>query len=32
MFMPALEEHQLRNASDEVFVFVCLVPSKAPEL
>lgn len=32
MFMPALEEHQLRNAGDVVFVFVCLVPSKAPEL
>jgi len=32
MFMPALEEHQMRNADNEVFVFVCLVPSEAPEL
>jgi quercetin dioxygenase-like cupin family protein len=32
VFIPALEEHQMRNTGNEVFVFVCLVPSKAPEL
>lgn len=32
MFMPSNEEHQLRNTGRDAFVFVCLVPSKAPEL
>jgi quercetin dioxygenase-like cupin family protein len=32
VFMPANEEHQIRNAGKELFAFVCLVPSKAPEL
>jgi len=32
VFMPANEEHQIKNTGNKVFVFVCLVPSKAPEL
>jgi len=32
VFMPANEEHQIRNTGKEPFVFVCLIPSKAPEL
>jgi quercetin dioxygenase-like cupin family protein len=32
VFMPANEEHQIRNTGKELFVFVCLVPSHAPEL
>jgi quercetin dioxygenase-like cupin family protein len=32
IFIPGQEEHQLRNTDDEPFVFVCLVPSSAPEM
>lgn len=32
LFIPGNEEHQIRNPGKELFVFVCLVPSKAPEL
>jgi quercetin dioxygenase-like cupin family protein len=32
VFVPANEEHQLRNQGKGVFTVVCLVPSKAPEL
>ena len=32
LFIPANEEHQLRNIGHDVFIFICLVPSKAPEM
>lgn len=32
IFVPSNVEHQFRNTGDEMFTFVCLVPSKAPEL
>lgn len=32
VFVPPGVEHQFRNTSDTPFVFVCLVPSQAPEL
>jgi quercetin dioxygenase-like cupin family protein len=32
VFMPGNEEHQIRNSGKELLIFVCLVPSKAPEL
>lgn len=32
VFIPGNEEHRLRNAGDETFVFVCLIPSGPPEL
>ena len=32
IFVPANVEHQFRNNSDELFTFVCLIPSGAPEL
>ena len=32
VFIPANVEHQFRNTDDELFTFVCLVPSGAPEL
>ncbi|MCP3873779.1 MAG: cupin domain-containing protein [Desulfobacteraceae bacterium] len=32
VFVPANIEHQFRNISDEIFTFVCLIPSGAPEL
>jgi len=32
IFIPANEEHQIRNNSNELLTVVCLVPSKAPEL
>jgi len=32
IFMPADEEHQIRNTGKETLMFVCLVPSVAPEL
>ena len=32
IFMSAGEEHQIRNTGKETLVFVCLVPSVAPEL
>ena len=32
VYIPANEEHQLRNAGNEPFFFVCGVPKGAPEL
>ncbi len=32
IFIPANIEHQFKNTSDELFTFVCLIPSGAPEL
>ncbi|MFH0977066.1 MAG: cupin domain-containing protein [Spirochaetota bacterium] len=32
VFMPSDEEHQIKNTGKDLLVFVCLVPSKAPEL
>jgi quercetin dioxygenase-like cupin family protein len=32
VFIPGNEEHQLRNAGDTPFIFVCVIPSGAPEL
>jgi quercetin dioxygenase-like cupin family protein len=32
LIIPANEEHQIRNNSNELLTVVCLVPSKAPEL
>ncbi len=32
MFIPANEEHQMKNTGKELLVVVCLVPAKAPEL
>jgi quercetin dioxygenase-like cupin family protein len=32
VFIPANEEHQLRNTGRDFFIFLCFVPSKAPEL
>ena len=32
LFIPANEEHQMRNTGQEMLVVVCLVPAKAPEL
>ena len=32
VFIPGGEVHQLRNAGDEPFLFVCAVPKEAPEL
>lgn len=32
VFIPGGDEHQLRNEGRDVFVFVCLVPSGAPEM
>jgi quercetin dioxygenase-like cupin family protein len=32
IFIPGNEDHQLRNLHDEPFVFVCLVPTGAPEM
>ena len=32
VFIPGNEKHQLRNAGDDPFVFICLVPSSAPEM
>jgi len=32
LFVPANEEHQLKNTGDEDLVILCLVPSSAPEL
>ncbi|MCP4021421.1 MAG: cupin domain-containing protein [Desulfobacteraceae bacterium] len=30
--VPSGVEHQFRNISDEVFIFLCMIPSGAPEL
>lgn len=32
MFIPANEEHQIRNSGDVALSFVCLIPSGPPEL
>jgi quercetin dioxygenase-like cupin family protein len=32
VFVPGNEEHQIRNTGKDLFVFVCLVPSIAPEI
>jgi quercetin dioxygenase-like cupin family protein len=32
VFIPANEEHQMRNTGKELLVVVCLVPGTAPEL
>ncbi len=32
VFIPGGEIHQLRNAGDEPFLFICAVPKEAPEL
>lgn len=32
VFIPANVEHQFRNPSEDLFTFVCLIPSGAPEL
>ncbi|GCA63044.1 hypothetical protein KIPB_007499 [Kipferlia bialata] len=30
IMVPPHEEHQFRNAGDDVFKFICLVPNSAP--
>jgi quercetin dioxygenase-like cupin family protein len=32
VFVPAKEEHQIRNSGAEKLVFLCLIPARAPEL
>ena len=32
IFVPSNEEHQLKNISDDPFVFVCIIPSGVPEM
>ncbi|MCU0587230.1 MAG: cupin domain-containing protein [Syntrophobacteraceae bacterium] len=32
IFVPAEEEHQIRNTGKSVMVFVCVIPGDAPEL
>ena len=32
IFIPGNEEHEIRNSGDVPLVFVCLIPSGAPEL
>jgi len=32
VFIPGNEEHQIMNGGGEDFVFVCLIPSGAPEI
>jgi quercetin dioxygenase-like cupin family protein len=32
VFIPGNEEHQLKNTGDSPFIFVCVIPSGAPEL
>jgi quercetin dioxygenase-like cupin family protein len=32
VFMPALEEHQVRNSGSIPLILACLIPSVAPEL
>ncbi|MFO7750603.1 MAG: cupin domain-containing protein [Desulfobacteraceae bacterium] len=32
LFIPGGEEHQIRNISEDPLIFLCLVPSTAPEL
>jgi len=31
-FIPANEEHQIKNSGKQLLVVACLIPSKAPEL
>jgi quercetin dioxygenase-like cupin family protein len=32
VFVPGNEEHQIKNTEKDLLVFVCLVPSSAPEM
>lgn len=32
IFIPGMEEHQLRNISDDDFTFICLIPKGVSEL
>ena len=32
VFIPGNEEHQLKNTGEAPFIFVCVIPSGAPEL
>jgi quercetin dioxygenase-like cupin family protein len=32
VYIPEKEEHQIRNTGDDPFVFICLIPTGAPEL
>ncbi|MCP3923608.1 MAG: cupin domain-containing protein [Desulfobacterales bacterium] len=32
VFIPGMEEHQIRNAGDEKFIFACLIPKGVQEL
>ncbi|MBW1867463.1 MAG: cupin domain-containing protein [Deltaproteobacteria bacterium] len=32
IFIPGNEEHQIRNTGGQTLVFICLIPSGAPEL
>jgi quercetin dioxygenase-like cupin family protein len=32
IFIPGNEEHQLKNTGNSPFIFVCVIPSGAPEL
>jgi quercetin dioxygenase-like cupin family protein len=32
VYIPGNEEHQMKNAGDEPFIFVCLIPSGVAEL
>lgn len=32
IFVPPSIEHQFRNTSEKKFIFICLIPSGAPEL
>jgi len=32
IFIPGGEEHQMKNTGEEPFVFLCLIPSGAPEM
>lgn len=32
IFVPANIEHQFKNTSDKTLIFICLIPSGAPEL
>ncbi len=32
IFIPGLEEHQMKNTGEKPFVFVCLIPSGPPEI
>jgi quercetin dioxygenase-like cupin family protein len=31
-FIPGNEEHQIKNVGDDRLIFICLIPSGAPEL